>query len=164
MKRILVILALLAVYGCGSNQSEQAKQSKQAHSEDPQKKEDPYISAGISYLQHGKAAEAIKSFDDSIKQDPTDPQRYMVLAHTYMRLKNYSRAIDTYTAALHYAENKGEIYYLLAVCYGLTGNQAMTRESIQKSIEMFTQDRDEVNLAKALAFIQNLNTNQAVTE
>ncbi|MCK5214645.1 MAG: tetratricopeptide repeat protein [Candidatus Omnitrophica bacterium] len=161
MKKILLILALLAVYGCGSNQSEQAKQ---VPSEDPQKKEDLYISEGISYLQQGNAAEAIKSFDESIKQYPTDPRRYMVLAHTYMRLKNYSRAIDTYTAALRYAENKGEVYYLLAVCYGLTGNQSMTQESIQKSIEMFTQDRDEVNLAKALAFIQNFNTNQAVAE
>ena len=155
MKKIILILALFAVYGCGSGQ--QQAETKKSPSEHQPAAEDPNISAGIAFLQQGNALEAIKSFDEAIKQDPTDPQRYMVLGHTYMRLQNYHRAIDTYTAALRFSQEKGEIHYLLAVCYGLIGDQAMAQESIQKSLQIFTQERDEENLAKVLAFIQSLN-------
>jgi tetratricopeptide (TPR) repeat protein len=154
MKTKLLILVLLAVYGCGPSQPEATKKDL---SEQQKPAEDPYMRAGIAFLQQGDVPEAIRNFDESIKHDPTDPQRYLVLGHTYMRLQNYHRAIDTYNAALRYSQNNGEIYYLLAICYAMIGDETMTKESIEKSIVLFTQARDEENLAKALAFVRSLN-------
>ena len=119
-----------------------------------------FMKEGIQYLQDANVPEAIRSFDEAIKANPVDPQPYLVLGQTYMRINDYTRAIDTFSAALRVSPNKGELHYLIAVNYGLAGETELARQNAATSIEIFRQQQDEKNFLKALTLLQSLSQPQ----
>ncbi len=163
MKKVWLLIAIgLFVMGCGSQSDEQAGQFQATDAQHqnvpqaqmPQTKE--LVEEGINHLHEAEIAEAIQSFDEAIRENPLDPEPYVILGQTYIRLKQYDRAIDTFSAAERIAPQRGDIQYLLAISYGLKGQEDLARESARRSIELFRQDKDEENFLKALALLQGL--------
>ena len=115
-----------------------------------------YVKEGLDYLKQADAKAAIKSFDEAIRQNPTDTKAYMALGETYMRMQEYTRAIDTFSAASMMAPKDGEILYLLAVNHQMAGNFREAVESAQKSLEIFKQKKDQKSFTKSLALIQDI--------
>lgn len=155
MKRWFVLVGfLLCVLGC--------EQKKEVRIEIPAPNPDThdFMKEGVDYLQEAKIPEAIRSFDEAIKQNPVDPQPYMVLGQTYMRINDYTRAIDTFSAALRVSPDKGELHYLIALNYRLLGEMDLARKNAEISIEMFRQKQDEKNFLLALTLLQSLSQEQ----
>lgn len=153
MKRIVIImLAAAFVSGCGSEKTE-SKGKPQVTAKTAQ---DKFLNKGIQYLQEANTIDAVRSFDQAIKQNPLDPRGYMILGQTYMRMNAYDRAIDTLSAAARIVPEKGEIFYLLAVNHGLAGNKDLAALNAQKSVELFRQKQDEENFKKSLALLKGL--------
>ena len=162
MKKLGIILAVcILVWGCGARENEystnpppQAQQPLAAVS--GQTEPSSLVQEGIDHLQDAEIAEAISSFDNAIRQDPLNPDPYIILGETYLRLKNYSRAVDTFSAAERIAPQRGDIQYFLAIGHGLMGKEDLAKVHARKSIELFRQDEDEENFLKAVALLQGL--------
>jgi Tfp pilus assembly protein PilF len=114
------------------------------------------IATGMDYLRQGDIRQAIKSFDEAIKENPKDVQGYMILGQTYMHMKEYNRAIDTLTVATQVAPDNGQAHYLLATNFGLAGNYSMARVQAQRSAEIFRKNQDENNFKRSVALLQGL--------
>ena len=153
MKKIFVFLLMgCLVAGCGRPGQEKAKKAEMS-----QKGAEDFFNQGMVFLQQGDAKSAIHSFDNAIKRNPRDPRPYMILGQTYMHLQDYTRAIDSYTAALRVAPDEGEVYYLLAVSHGLAGNPEDAKLNAQKSVVLFQRAQDAENFKKALSLVQGLS-------
>ncbi len=155
MKRWCLIFAIMmCAFGC-----EQKKEVK-FEAPVPQPAAHDFMKDGVEYLEQAKVPEAIRSFDEAIKQNPVDPQPYLVLGQTYMRINDYTRAIDTFSAALRVSPDKGSLHYLIAVNYRLLGDLELARKNAEISIEFFRQKQDEKNFLMALALLQELSEEQ----
>lgn len=150
MKRVAVVLLALFICGCGSGPSKEEKQAAGGFL-----KRD-YFGEGVRQLKQGNPLAAIKSLNLAIRQSPLESKSYLLLGETYMRLKQYDRAADTFLAASRVAPNEGEIYYLLAVNYGLSGDLNLAQLNARKSVLLFQQEKDEKNFKKSLALLQGL--------
>ena len=157
MKRLsLILLAASLLVGCGSPSS--GPQAKAPASGGMQEN---YIKEGIEHLRESDPIAAIRSFDQAIKDDPTNPEGYVILGQTYMRLEDYPRAIDSLNAALRFAPNEGRLYYLLALNHQLAGHPEQAVENAQHSIELFRQAQDKENFERSIALLQGLVNSQA---
>ena len=156
--RILIIGLGLALAGCGSNTNQPGSSQGPSMSKSQTAKlnNQAQIDEGLRLLQESNIGGAIKSFDEAIKASPTNPEGYLVLGQTYLRLKEYDRAIDTFSAASRVAPQEGEIYYLLAVSHGLAGNGNLARENAEKSIEIFQGQKNEEKFVRSVALLKGL--------
>jgi len=161
MKNVLLFLtAVVFLAGCGSSKNEGAAQAPSANQSQTMAAEqasaNPAIATGVDYLHQGDIKGAIKSFDEAIRQNPKDVQAYLVLGQTYMHLKDYNRAIDTFTVATRVAPDNGQAHFLLATNLGLAGNYSLAKLEAQKSLEIFRQNKDELNFKRSVALLQGL--------
>ena len=166
MKKIFIVLvAGIMIWGCGSSEEKKADKAgtpfakqiaRQQRAAASSTKAKDFIEDGIEHLQDAEVKAAIQSFDNAIRQNPWDPEPYLILSQTYMRLKNYLRAVDTLSAAERIAPDRGDIPYLLAICYGILGKQDLAAASAKKSIELFRASKDEEHFKKAIALLQGL--------
>ncbi len=155
-KLIYVILIGGLITGCSRSQQADNVQSEITSS--PVTPEKDFLNEGMEYLKQADLPSAIKSFDEAIRQNPTNPKGYIVLGETYMRMKDFDRAIDTFGAASMMAPNEGEIFYLLAVSHQLAGPRHVPEalQSAQRSLAAFKKKNDEKNYARSLALIQQI--------
>ena len=150
MKNIFVLLlAAGLVSGCGSKDKPESK----FQGVTPQK---DYIAEGMRYLNASNVNDAIKSFDNAIKQDPNNPINYIILGQVYMRLSQPDRAVDSFSAAVRVDPQNGEAYYLLAVCQGLKGSKKDAIISAQRSVEIFMKGRNEEKFKQAALLLRSL--------
>lgn len=150
MKKILVVvLAAVMVAGCGGEQKNTGYQGAVTDKKD-------FIGLGMKYLEEGEAVKAIQSFDMAIRQDPRNPENYMVLGQVYLKLKQFPQAIDTFTAASEVAPNNGDILYFLALSRALDGRKEKAIEAAQASVNLFVKNRNEEGFKKAAALLQGL--------
>jgi len=153
-KNIALILAVAFIAGCGSNKQEAEKMPQQDSSKSQQ-----YVEQAMQYLNNKEVIQAVRSFDLAIKNDPTNPETYLLLGQVYLRLQNPSRAIDTLSAALRVAPNNPEIHYMLATSLGLRwedADQDKAIESAKKSVEFFMQKQDQDKFKKAVVLLKSL--------
>lgn len=160
-KGSVMVFAALLLAGCGgsdrsgqSNAPASLSQTAQAPSAS-----DAALMAGIAQLRNGQVTEAIHSFDTSIRENPRNFQTYMILGQTYMHLKDYNRAIDTFTVATAVEPDNGEVKLLLATNYGLAGNYRMAKLEAEKCLAIFQKEKDETNFKRAVALLQGLPEN-----
>lgn len=151
MKQWILILMMLVMAGCGSNESAQTFQGVQVKKD--------LVAQGMQLLGDSKVPEALRKFDEAIKQDPTNEQNYMVLGQVYLRLNNVDRAIDTLSAGLRVAPNNGELHYLLATSKALNGNREEAVKHAQRSVDIFLQQRDEERFKRSLALLKGIVDN-----
>lgn len=158
--KIMMIGIALVFAGCGSNENQSSltkSSSMPAPIEATRLANQSRIDEGLQQLRDSDIPGAIKSFDDAIKVNPSDPQGYLVLGQTYLRLKEYDRAIDTFSAASRVAPDEGEIYYLLAVSHGLAGNNDLARENAEKSVQIFQSQKNEEKFVRSVALLKGLS-------
>lgn len=153
MKKIFLFLLTVILIGCGKAEQKEEKFEGVVAKKD-------YVAEGFQYLQAGNVQQAIFTFDEAIKQDPANPQNYLVLAEVYIRLKNFERAEDTAAAALRVAPNNGDVYYLLGLSRTFQGKLKEATEAAQKSVEIFIQNREEEKFKKAVAMLKGLTESQ----
>lgn len=168
MRFVIVLCCLIVLSGCGSPQ--QTTSSSETESQLPvdekamaakartpsQSMDENFIAQGVEHLQDADTLGAIRNFDEYIKRHPQDPRGYIILGQTYMRLNDYPRAIDTFSAATRVAPDQGDLYYFLAMNYGLNNNLDMAIASAQKSVVLFREQKDEENFLRSLALLQGL--------
>ena len=167
MRKMIVLLAVLMMSGCSERASKEASEpvvqsamdSTGSSAAGPQTN---YLAQGLENLKKADVTAAIRDFDSAIKQNPGDPQAYIILGQTYMNMQQYSRAIDTFVAATRLAPNEGQLYYLLAVNHRFAGNGKEARQYAEKSIELFREKKDEQNFKRALVFLQSLSDSDKV--
>jgi len=162
MKRALYLLCILTlVAGCTPKDSASAKTPVAVEKNSAA---DSFIDMGIAHLQAGEVVEAVRSFDDAIRQNPRDPKGYLILGQTYMRLNNVDRAIDTLSAVLNFEPDNGEAKYFLAVAYGLKGDREKAIEFAQKSMESFQEQQNQESFMRALVLLRGLANAQSQEE
>jgi len=158
--KIILVTVCVAVLLSGCGRAEQPSEQKAGMAKPVVKSqsamERDFVKEGLSHLKQANPGAAIKSFDQAIKQDPADPGNYLVLGETYMRLRDYPRAIDSLSAALRVAPGRGDIHYLLAINQGLMGYDDLALASAQRSVEIFQEQRDRDSFLKSVALLQGL--------
>ncbi len=167
MKNALLVLVVMAIFaGCG-----EAKKMDGAKAVSVEEKistssvgANPLIASGLANLQKGDVKAAIKSFDDAIRENPKDVQGYIILGQTYMHLKDYNRAVDTFIVATRVDPENGQAHYLLATNLGLAGNYTLARAQAEKSVEIFRKNRDGNNFKRAVALLQGLPQDAVVAK
>jgi len=150
-KSLILVLSLVLLIGCGQKEAKETPQG--------QSQANKYITVGMKYLQEGDIRRAIQSFDQAIKDDPSNPENYIVLGQVYMRLKNFQGAVDSLTAATKIDPRNGEAFYLLATSRILRASKednVKAIEAAQKSVEIFMKDRDEKKFKRSLALLQSI--------
>jgi Tfp pilus assembly protein PilF len=158
MKRFLVTLFIVSLAaGCGGGKTDQQTQSQAPADSAQQIAKQNYLSAGLAELKAGKPIEAIRNFDQSIKENPRDPQGYLILGQAYMHMKEYNRAVDTLEAAIRMTPPQGEVFYILAMNYRFLGEIDLAKKSAAKSLALFRKEQDQENFKKAAAFLQVLS-------
>jgi tetratricopeptide (TPR) repeat protein len=156
MKKWIYVFMMVALVGCGKTEKAEDKFEGVAVSQNGR----DFISEGFRHLQAGNIQQAINNFDEAIKNDPANPEKYLVLGEVYVRLKNFERAEDTLAAALRVAPNNGDVYYLLGLARAFQGKNELAVEAAKKSVEIFVQDRDEEKFKKAVAMLKGLTEAQ----
>jgi len=152
-KKLIVMIMVVFIVGCGSNKTTDVTKKVS--------KEKDYIEQGMEYLRKSDIVNAIQSFDQAIKQDPTNPDNYLVLGQVYMKLQNYTRAVDTLRAATHISPEYGEAYYLLALANQLDGNKDEAVKAAQRSTEIFIKSKDSEKLKRSLLFLKTISQPEA---
>lgn len=161
---IMVALGMLMLAGCseapkssGQDQSPAAaSQTAAVVKESPEAASEKYVAEGRTDLQSGDIVEAIRNFDNAIRQNPRNTGAYMVLGETYLHVRNYDKAIDTLTAALIVDPRNGSANYLLAMAYNLRGDKDLALQHAQKSTQIFQDAKDAENFKKSLILLQGL--------
>ncbi len=169
MKKALMIFVLVAIFaGCGeAKKNDGAKAVTGAVKKSQTVAAVPaannsLIAAGLDHLKQGDVKSAIKSFDEAIRDNPRDVQGYLILGQTYMHLKDYNRAIDTFIVATRVDPENGQAHYLLATNLGLAGNYTMARVQAEKSAEIFRKEQDGANFKRSVALLQGLPADNLV--
>ncbi len=144
-----VLVLILCVGGCGSNQSENKVASAK-------KEQNDLIQEGLQHLKERNVIQAINSFDEAIKRNPNDLDPYLILGRTYMNLNQPDRAIDTFVAATRVAPNEPDLHYMLAINYNFKGNTKKALASAKKSAELFSQDQNKEGLQRSLLLIREI--------
>ncbi len=169
MKKSLIIFAAVAFFvGCGqAPKTDGAKIDSGSNALNVAaagQAINPLIASGLVNLQKGDVKAAIKSFDDAIRENPKDVQGYIILGQTYMHLKDFNRAVDTFMVATRVDPENGQAHYLLATNLGLAGNYTLARVQAQKSAEIFQKNKDANNFKRAVALLQGLPQANAGTK
>lgn len=164
MKKGLLVFAVIMVFaGCTeAKKTDGVKAVSQQEKTAVSSVENPLIATGLASLQKGDIKAAIKSFDDAIRENPKDVQGYLILGQTYMHLKDYNRAVDTFLVATRVDPQNGQAHYLLATNLGLAGNYTLARAQAEKSVEIFRKNKDGNNFKRAIALLQGLPQAQSV--
>ncbi len=160
MKKIIIFLiSITLIVGCG--RKEQVKQPKKFQGVVAKKRD--YAAEGLQYLRQKDIANAIRSFDFAIKQDPSNVSHYMLLGEVYLRLKNYTHAIDTFTAATKVDPVNGDAYYFLA--YSMLMRRGPNDlqnavEALKKSIVIFDKTKNKTKLKRSVELLRSLVGNK----
>ena len=110
MKRVLLILLLLAVGGCASGREKQPQFGKS----------DPaayHYQMGISYLGEGNFTSALFELDAAEKLDPDNPELLYNLGRAYIAKKRPDLAVLKFQKALQIKENYTTVRNDLGVAY-----------------------------------------------
>ena len=99
----------------------------------------------------------------------------MILGEVYLRLKEYTRAVDTFGAATKVAPDDGEAFYFLALSKGLKSkiektpqaSQNSMKEAVmaaQRSVEIFVKNRDDDKFKRSVTLLRSLTEGKEVSQ
>ncbi len=155
-----VVLVVLVMVGC-QKREDTAKSIPAATSQEASPRGD-YTQISREFLLKGDVVQGIRVLQEAVERDPKDARARFALGQTFMHLKQYDMAIENLKAATELDNSNGHYYLLLGGCYDIKGERALAIENIQKSVEIFRQNRDEENFRTSAAVLQRLlETNTA---
>ena len=145
--RNLAWLILLASFftGCGSRET--VLEKKQAGN---------FIEEATVLLKKGNVIEAVKIFQKEIVRNPQDTQAPFILAQLLMQLGNYPVAVAYFKRVIELEPDNGRAYLLLGGCYDLQGEKDEAILNVQKSVQIFNQQRDEQNFKQSVVILHSL--------
>lgn len=165
MKKIGILLAVVFLVGCGGSETKTKEVKFQGVEEGKN-----LVAQGMEYLKNNDIKNAIVSFDQSIKNDPTNVANYLVLGEVYLKLQNFSGAIDTLTAASKIDPRNGMVYYLLAMSKKMRGQEKDEMQAVEdakKSVLSYQMAKDEEGFKRAVVLLKSLQdaaTNPSATQ
>lgn len=116
------------------------------------------LQTGMQQLSEADVTDAIKTFGEVIKLDPTDTRGYFVLVQTYIRLQNFENASNVLDTIIKLDPENGQAFYLKAITSGFLGQKDIAMVAAQKSAQIFQEKRDEENFKKSIALVQSLQS------
>lgn len=159
MKKWLWFMAAVVVLtGCGENKA--AKQKQQTTT--VQSNVD-YIAQGMEALRQTKIEDAIQSFNNAIRQSPTNIERYLFVAEVYLRMKYYQGAVDVLNAAAQIAPQNGDVFFRMALTYYLrdeSGDLDIAENAIGQSLQLFLTQKNKEKFELAHALYQDIKKKQ----
>jgi len=156
MRRIMAVV-LVGMLLCGCGLRPEAKPQEKQKVKQASQAETDFMEVAVALLKKGEALAAIHAFDEAIKRDPGNVQAYVLLGQTYMHMNQIDQAVDSFRAALRYAPDQGEIYYMLALTNGLRGRKDLAVSNAEKALLLFQKDKDGENFKRALVLLQGLS-------
>ncbi len=149
MKKIIsVIIVALIMVGCGNKTPPEIIKKE--------KKQINYLKQGAEQLKKYNIKEAIMSFYQAIANDPQDVEPHLVLGGLFMKMKNYDKAIEHYKRAGELQPDNGQIFFILARCYGLKGDNEQALNNVKRSILIFKAKNDNNHYQPALILLRML--------
>jgi tetratricopeptide (TPR) repeat protein len=170
---VLLLVVLLMAHGCGHRVSsvkpssavalkekpapESRDASKEVSKEGATLREEAQkaFQTGAQFEADKKYVEAVASFKEAIKIDPTFAEAYSHLGSANIELKNYIDAIDAFKSLLEVtraeAERLAAVHSKLGYVYGLNGNLDQAIEEYKKVIEL-TPNNSEAFSTLALMY------------
>ncbi len=85
-------------------------------------------------------AEAAKGYQDLLEKSPNNPRYYVGLGQMYMRLKEYSRSIETNLIGLEKNPEENELRIALGYAYFFSNNLTKAREVLTKAVQIDAKD------------------------
>ncbi len=150
MNKIFIISLISTIFiiaGCMGSPSHNAKNIKQPEN---------FLKESIKQLQQKDIKDALISLKRAITQDPTAPKPYIMLGEIYIKAGLYKNAVKYFEAASRLMPNDGKLKLELARCYGLSGENKKSIESLKESIELFKAQNDIKDYKKASALLSAL--------
>ncbi len=152
MNKIFIsLISIMFIVGCMGTPSQNAKNTKKLSPS-----HEDFFKEGIKQLKEKDIKDALISLKRAITQDPTNPKPYIMLGEIYTKAGLYNNAVKYLEAASRLMPNDGKLRLELARCYGLSGENKKSLESLKKSIELFKAQNDIEDYKKATAFLSAL--------
>ncbi len=89
-----------------------------------------------------ESAQAKALLLDAIKQDPQNEQAHFQLGRIYVKMRDYPKAIESYTEVLKLNPNFTDVYSRLGFAYGMNENYDKAEEVYQQLVQMNPPDLD----------------------
>jgi Tfp pilus assembly protein PilF len=105
LSSILIGSILIGIYGCGPTLQER------------QRKANNQYNIGVSELNRGNFAEALKAFEKARDINPNDPKIYNGLGLIYWYQKDYPQAVEEYKKALKIDPKNTDVHHNLGAAY-----------------------------------------------
>jgi len=130
----------------GQDAAQQAQQAQQVQQARTKSKELLDQAMKLADREPQKARSALL---EAVKLDPENVQAYFKLGLVYVKLKDYSNAIQSYTKAAELDPQFPDIYFNLGFAYGMNQDFARAEEMYQRVVSMRPKYVDEAlfNLA-----------------
>jgi len=94
------------------------------------------IARGLSYAKGGLYTEAIKVYNQAIRQNPDDVNAYNNRGSAYERAGDYHQAIADYDKAIELKPRDAEIYYNRGIAHGKADQPEHAIADFTKAIEL----------------------------
>ncbi|HOL47673.1 MAG TPA: tetratricopeptide repeat protein [bacterium] len=102
---------------------------------------------GISYFEKKDYRNAIVSFEEAIKFDPSNANAYYSLGTVYLAIGNYVEAIKNLELSIQYNPNIADAFYNLGICYYKTRQYNKAVNAFKSAIALNQNDIDyHINL------------------
>jgi len=148
---VFLLLAVCLIAGCGRSKAKQEGEMAQKTA---------YFERGLEELKSGKVADAMKDFENAIRNNPRDSRPYLVLGRIYIAARDYQNAVYSLEFAKKIFPDNGEVRMLLAESYDRSGKREEAIKNVQESLNIYQQKRDEENFVKALVALRFLTEPQ----
>jgi len=94
------------------------------------------VAEGDAFMEQGKIKEAERSYLRAVAKSPKEPKLYNRLGATYLKLRNYSDALQAFEAARDLDGSKASRHYNVALAAWQLGNLAKAREAIKQAMTL----------------------------
>lgn len=94
------------------------------------------LTEGDQYLKEGKLREAERSFLRAVAKNPKNPKLYNRLGAIYLKQRNFSDALEAFTAARDLDSSKASRHYNVALAAWQSGKRPLAREAIAEALSL----------------------------
>lgn len=108
---------------------------------------DVYYIKGTYFFNTNQYAEALKLFDESIRQDWKFIDAYLDKGIILFEQRNYDEALEVFSKAALVSNRNPDAYYWMGRCYEATGQKEQAIENYKRTLQLdrtFTEARERI--------------------
>lgn len=113
-------------------------------------------------LETGKIDPAFRDVNMALEMEPNAAENFLLLSDLYFVLGNIESAVSALRKAAELAPNDEQAYIKLAETYLIIKNYSMAKKSADVALSI-NQDNEQAFFLKGIAFLEEGDTNQAIT-